>query len=84
MVCALKGIEMAVQTRLINLLAKMFDMEESLSCQIRHLSGGGKRKVKLMSAFIGKPKYLFLDEPTLGIDEQTAKMFGGMLMFQTE
>lgn len=83
-VCSLKGIELAMQTRLIAQLAKMFGMEECLSCQIRHLSGGSKRKVKLMSALIGKPRYIFLDEPTLGIDEQTEKMFGKMLVLHTE
>ena len=32
------------------------------------LSGGMKQKVNLALAFINKPKVVFLDEPTTGLD----------------
>ncbi|KAI8896654.1 P-loop containing nucleoside triphosphate hydrolase protein [Globomyces pollinis-pini] len=40
---------------------------------VKLLSGGTKRKVSLATALIGKPKIIFLDEPTTGIDVHIRK-----------
>ncbi len=34
----------------------------------RHLSGGMKRKLSILLAFLGKAKTIILDEPTSGVD----------------
>lgn len=37
------------------------------------LSGGQKRLLNVAFAFLGKPKYVFLDEPSTGLDPLTRK-----------
>ena len=38
---------------------------------VKHFSGGMKRRLEIARGFIHKPKVLFLDEPTIGLDPQT-------------
>jgi ABC-type multidrug transport system ATPase subunit len=60
-ICALKGIPLSQQKETIDCLLKLFDLEDYEKMEIRYLSGGNKRKIKFISALIGKPKYLLMD-----------------------
>jgi ABC-2 type transport system ATP-binding protein len=44
-----------------------------------HYSGGMKKKLDLASALVHKPKLLFLDEPTTGLDPQSRAAIWGYL-----
>ena len=52
----------------INEIVDIFGLNEVLNQRAKTLSGGYKRRLSIAIALISKPKILFLDEPTLGLD----------------
>lgn len=55
----------------VNELLKLVSLEESAEKQARNYSGGMKKRLDLATALVHKPKLLFLDEPTTGLDPQS-------------
>ena len=55
----------------VNELLKMVQLEEFADKPAGRYSGGMKKRLDLASALIQKPKILFLDEPTTGLDPQS-------------
>ncbi|MEO0868652.1 MAG: ATP-binding cassette domain-containing protein, partial [Cyanobacteria bacterium J06642_11] len=49
-------------------LAEMLDIEDKLTQPVRKLSLGERMKAEMLAALLHRPKVLFLDEPTLGLD----------------
>jgi len=52
----------------INEIIDIFNLNEAINQKAKTLSGGYKRRLSIAIALISKPKILFLDEPTLGLD----------------
>ena len=52
----------------INEVIEVFNLKDVLNQRAKTLSGGYKRRLSIAIALISKPKILFLDEPTLGLD----------------
>ncbi len=62
------GIEKKEAIMRIKDLSEMLEIDSELYLPVRKLSLGQRMKAELLAALIHKPKILFLDEPTLGLD----------------
>ena len=49
-------------------LVELLDVGKILNIQVRRLSLGQRMRLELVAALLHKPKILFLDEPTIGLD----------------
>ena len=65
---AIYGIEPSTAQRTIDHLSALLEVRNLLDKPVRELSLGERMKMELIAALLHKPKILFLDEPTLGLD----------------
>jgi ABC-2 type transport system ATP-binding protein len=72
LLCAdLYGIPRKVSKKRAEDLLKLVELTDFKDKKVQTYSGGMRRRLELASGLINRPKVLFLDEPTLGLDVQT-------------
>jgi len=75
----LKNVEVDVDEVL-----KDIDLIQQKNLKASKLSGGQKRKLCIGMATIGNPKYVFLDEPTTGLDPLSRRKIWDLLLKKKE
>lgn len=68
LMCGIYGFDREKTKEKLRDITARFHLESQLLKKARTLSGGWQRRLSMAMAFIGEPKILFLDEPTLGLD----------------
>jgi ABC-2 type transport system ATP-binding protein len=58
---------------IVSELTEMLDVREQLDVMVRELSLGQRMKMELIAALLHRPRVLFLDEPTIGLDVVSQK-----------
>ncbi len=68
LICGIHGFTKEETKKRIEEISEQFTLQDVLKRKAGKLSGGWQRRVSIAMALISKPKILFLDEPTLGLD----------------
>ncbi len=69
----LYNMNKADRVKRINWVLELVELKDKADILVRNYSGGMKRRLEIARGLIHKPKVLFLDEPTLGLDAQTRR-----------
>src|SRR5580658_2652030 len=65
---AIYGLDESAYKATLDELVELLGVSEKLNVMVRELSLGERMKMELIAALIHRPKVLFLDEPTIGLD----------------
>lgn len=69
--CYMYNMEKRVARQRIDEIIQVVGLNGRMDDLVRTFSGGMKRRLEIARGLLHRPKVLFLDEPTLGLDPQT-------------
>jgi len=67
------GMDKSERRKRIDMVLALVDLSDKAAVLVEKYSGGMKRRLEIARGLIHRPKVLFLDEPTLGLDAQTRR-----------
>jgi ABC-2 type transport system ATP-binding protein len=67
------GVPMETRESRIKELLSLVELSDRGGDRVRTFSGGMKRRLEIARGLLHRPRVLFLDEPTLGLDPQTRR-----------
>ncbi|OAB44889.1 ABC transporter ATP-binding protein [Paenibacillus antarcticus] len=70
--------------RTLDELSELLDVKDLLGVQVRRLSFGERMKMELIASLIHRPKLMFLDEPTIGLDIISQRAVRNFLKYYNE
>ncbi len=70
---AIYGLEPREYQQTLDELVELLGVGHKLNVQVRELSLGERMKMELIAALLHRPRVLFLDEPTIGLDVVSQK-----------
>jgi len=73
------GVEEGAFKASVGELAEMLDVQGQMNVPVRNLSLGERMKMELIASLLHRPKVLFLDEPTIGLDVISQKKIRAFL-----
>ena len=61
-------------------MVDLFEIRDKIDVPVRQLSPGQRMKFEIISSVLHEPKFLFMDEPTLGLDFDAQNIMRELLL----
>lgn len=75
------GISDEEYKKTLDSLTELLNVKDIMDIQVRRLSLGERMKLELIAALLHRPKIIFLDEPTIGLDMVSQKNIRNFLKY---
>jgi oleandomycin transport system ATP-binding protein len=79
MIGRLLGLPAREARRRAGELLESFGLSEAAAKLVKEYSGGMRRRLDLAASLVGRPRFLYLDEPTTGLDPRSRLELWGMI-----
>ena len=80
MIGRLLGVPKAEARARARSLLESFDLADAATKTVKAYSGGMRRRLDLAASLVGRPRFLYLDEPTTGLDPRSRRQLWDMIV----